>query len=1072
MNSQTIAVSNLTLSSTIVGSIESVSNPTAVTNGYTYTITLKGLTAGSFNISLNASVISDKEGNKNTKTTSSNITVAKVAATNPTLSAYTGVYDGTSHTIGVSGGSGGTIEYSTDNKTWTTTKPTRTNAGTTTVYVRVTGDSNHNTTSAISTKIEISQRSTTCTSSGGSKEYDGTALVNKTGGSCTNLVSGHSATLTNTGSITNVGTTPNTISSVVIKNGTTDVSENYAITKVGGSLTITKTAATNPTLSAYTGVYDGTSHTIGVSGGNGGTIEYSTDNKTWTTTKPTRTDVGTTTVYVRVTGDSNHNTTTAISSTITITRKPISLPTCGSKTYTGASQTLFTSTTEYTAGGTTSGIDAGAYTATATPTGNYMWTDKTTTAKNVTCTINPKSVGVNWGSTTSFTYNGSAQGPSVSSVTGVSGETVNFTRTTAINVGSYTSTASCSSVIGGRAKCGNYTLTGITKAFSIARASMTKPSSPAAKNYTGSSQTSGITCPSGSTTGGTTSATNAGTYSQTCTPDANHKWSDGTTTAASISWTINKINPVLTQSATSGSATTGNTTSYTISSNLTGSYKASSSNANYATVWLSSTSEVAAGTEITSTVKAVSVNSNAITITITFTPSDTTNYNSVSKTYSFTPLAITRTSTFYANGNTLSTPSGCSASGNDRVCSCKTTGTATSCSVTAPTITAPSATPSIIGFSTSSTNRTNSVSNGGTVTLSSNPSYYAQTYKSAVTHTITWNANGATIGSTASSCSIGATYNGTAQASGCSITSPTITRSGYTIYGWNTSSSASTSSWNVGVSKTVSVSATYYAITKDTTAPKCGNWSGESTTWTSNNRTISVGCSDSGSGCKSSTFSKTFSSNTKTANVSITISDKAGNTATCTKNSANIYVGKTANIVYQTYNGASTDTSISTVAAGYGPKVTSNGGLSGRVNKASPIFKIYVSGSATNISGGVNYQVYQQTYGTSKTVANGTWYGTDGKRIEAIKIWLTGDMANAFDIYYRVYVQGQGWLVNGTANGQWTGSQGLCKKIEAIEIGIYPKGVSDLTPLGWDKGGIDITNGGTFLTDQVYTSCK
>mgnify|MGYP006949259073 CR=1 FL=1 len=113
-------------------------------------------------------------------------------------------------------------------------------------------------------------------------------------------------------------------------------------------------------------------------------------------------------------------------------------------------------------------------------------------------------------------------------------------------LGSYTSTASCSSVTGGRAKCSNYTLTGNTKAFSIERATITAPSSPSGKNYTGSSQASGITCPAGSTAGGTTSATNAGTYTQTCTPDGNHKWSDGTTTAKSITWVINKIAATLT----------------------------------------------------------------------------------------------------------------------------------------------------------------------------------------------------------------------------------------------------------------------------------------------------------------------------------------------------------------------------------------------------------------------------------------------------------------------------------------------------------------------------------------------
>lgn len=67
--------------------------------------------------------------------------------------------------------------------------------------------------------------------------------------------------------------------------------------------------------------------------------------------------------------------------------------------------------------------------------------------------INKKSVAVSWGDTTTFTYNGSAQAPTAGVTTGISAETMTLTRTTGTDVGSYTSTASCSSVSGGRAKC-------------------------------------------------------------------------------------------------------------------------------------------------------------------------------------------------------------------------------------------------------------------------------------------------------------------------------------------------------------------------------------------------------------------------------------------------------------------------------------------------------------------------------------------------------------------------------------------------------------------------------------------
>ena len=81
------------------------------------------------------------------------------------------------------------------------------------------------------------KRPITCTSNSDSKTYDGVPLTNS-GGGCTGLVIGHSSTFVNTGNITNVGSTPNTISNINIYNGGTNVSENYSITKKNGTLTI------------------------------------------------------------------------------------------------------------------------------------------------------------------------------------------------------------------------------------------------------------------------------------------------------------------------------------------------------------------------------------------------------------------------------------------------------------------------------------------------------------------------------------------------------------------------------------------------------------------------------------------------------------------------------------------------------------------------------------------------------------------------------------------------------------------------------------------------------------------
>lgn len=269
------------------------------------------------------------DNNYNSKSGTVDVTIGRVNAVCPTVSVSSAsiTYDDQSHGVVISGGSGGTIQYRTSTTaSWTTTKPTITNAGEMTTYVQVAGDSNHNTVDCGNKKITIGKRATTCTTASVSKDYNGTALTANSG-TCTNLVSGHSATVSASGTITNAGSTANTYKSAVIKNSTAEVTTNYNITSVNGTLTVKKVSAKNPTLTAYSGTYDGLAHTIGVSGGSGGTIQYSTDNKTWSTTKPTRTNVGTTTVYVKVVGDSNHTDTNAISSTIMIKSQQLPAPT-------------------------------------------------------------------------------------------------------------------------------------------------------------------------------------------------------------------------------------------------------------------------------------------------------------------------------------------------------------------------------------------------------------------------------------------------------------------------------------------------------------------------------------------------------------------------------------------------------------------------------------------------------------------------------------------------------------------------------------------------------------------------
>ena len=118
----------------------------------------------------------------------------------------------------------------------------------------------------------------------------------------------------------------------------------------------------------------------------------------------------------------------------------------------------------------------------------------------------------------------------------------------------------------------------------------------------------------------------------------------------------------------------------------------------------------------------------------------------------------------------------------------------------------------------------------------------------------------------------------------CSVTSPSIEKNGYEIIGWNTSNSATTSSWNVNTSKSISTNSTYYPITKLNTYMVSYNANGGSgapasqTKTTNNNLTLSsvkptrVGYTFQGWGASSSATTATYQpGGTYSDNKSITL---------------------------------------------------------------------------------------------------------------------------------------------------------------------------------------------------------
>lgn len=78
----------------------------------------------------------------------------------------------------------------------------------------------------------------------------------------------------------------------------------------------------------------------------------------------------------------------------------------------------------------------------------------------------------------------------------------------------------------------------------------------------------------------------------------------------------------------------------------------------------------------------------------------------------------------------------------------------------------------------------------------------------------------------------------------------------------------------------------------DNTAPSCGSFTGQSTSWSTGSRTIGLTCSDGHSGCSQESYSKTFTGSVQIGSWSETISDKVGNTRVCSSN-LNIYLDNT-----------------------------------------------------------------------------------------------------------------------------------------------------------------------------------
>lgn len=126
--------------------------------------------------------------------------------------------------------------------------------------------------------------------------------------------------------------------------------------------------------------------------------------------------------------------------------------------------------------------------------------------------------------------------------------------------------------------------------WSIGRASLSTPTQSDSLTYNGSAQSPSWNGYDSSkmTMGGTTSGTNAGSYNATFTPTSNYQWTDGTTTAKTVAWSIQKAAGSLSISPTSMTLDTSATSKViTVTRSGTGAISAQSSAPTIASVSVS-----------------------------------------------------------------------------------------------------------------------------------------------------------------------------------------------------------------------------------------------------------------------------------------------------------------------------------------------------------------------------------------------------------------------------------------------------------------------------------------------------
>ena len=119
---------------------------------------------------------------------------------------------------------------------------------------------------------------------------------------------------------------------------------------------------------------------------------------------------------------------------------------------------------------------------------------------------------------------------------------------------------------------------------------------------------------------------------------------------------------------------------------------------------------------------------------------------------------------------------------------------------------------------------------------------------------------------------------------------------------------------------------------------------------------------------------------------------------------------------------------------------TTNGGSAGTTGESKRVEALQAEIVDASVSGEVQINAHVQTYGWRGYVGQGEIAGTTGesKRVEALEVRLTGQLAEDYDVWYRVHAQTFGWM-GWAKNGEPAGTEGMSKRLEAIEVTLVAK---------------------------------